>query len=120
MTKKEAKEKIEILKEALDWCVENEEGFRQIDLLYLLAKSYKNTGHRVEQIEGIREIKKLNKVDDFISTCIYLDIKDALNITRGKAKTKLINLDFTEKEKNIILKLYSTSVLEYLDEIKSI
>lgn len=119
MTKEEAKEKIEILSSALNWYVNYTGSTKLPEAIICIVKSKeiikKDMEMQEQKYKAVKELKKLNLVDEFISTCNSFDIHEALEISKRKATYKLKNFDFSEKEKDIILKKYRGDVFCYLE-----
>ena len=129
MNKQEAKDKIEALYHALYYFTEmhwndystNIEKMLERLIIYISQenKELKNDIERTERnFKAYHRIKELNLIDEFIKdTCAWkYDISEALKISTRKATNKIKKFDFTEEEKDIILKKYCGSAYYFLEE----
>ena len=129
MNKQEAKDKIEALYHALYYFTEmywndystNIEKMLERLIIYISQenKELKNDIERTERnFKAYHRVKELNLIDEFIKdTCAWkYDISEALKISTRKATNKIKKFDFTEEEKDIILKKYSGSAYCFFEE----
>lgn len=103
MTKQEAKEKIEVLYKALNEYIDKSDNMRIIKLMIVLSKTSDKLEYYQECVEAVREIKKLNKQDEYIKGLCAFDIHEALGISEVKAEEKIKKYNFTYEEKEQIL-----------------
>lgn len=127
MNKQEAKDKIEALYKALCWFTElhwndyNANIEKVLESLIKVAKTNRNLKESIEQNErnfkAYHRVKELNLIDEFVKdTCVWkYDISEALKISTRKATNKIKKFDFTEEEKDIILKTYCGSAYYFLE-----
>ena len=128
MNKQEAKNKIEALYHALYYFTEmywndystNIEKMLERLIIYISQenKELKNDIERTERnFKAYHRVKELNLIDEFIKdTCAWkYDISEALKISTRKATNKIKKFDFTEEEKDIILKTYCGSAYYFLE-----
>ena len=128
MNKQEAKDKIEALYHALYYFTEmywndystNIEKMLERLIIYISQenKELKNDIERTERnFKAYHRVKELNLIDEFIKdTCAWkYDVSEALKISTRKATNKIKKFDFTEEEKDIILKTYCGSAYYFLE-----
>lgn len=128
MNKQEAKNKIEALYHALYYFTEmywndystNIEKMLERLIIYISQenKELKNDIERTERnFKAYHRVKELNLIDEFIKdTCAWkYDVSEALKISTRKATNKIKKFDFTEEEKDIILKTYCGSAYYFLE-----
>ena len=128
MNKQEAKDKIEALYKALYWFTEiswcssyNVTIEKMIESLIHIAKTNETLKNSIEinerNFRAYHRVKELNLIDEFVKdTCAWkYDVSEALNISTRKATNKIKKFDFTEEEKDIILKTYCGSAYYFLE-----
>lgn len=103
MTREEAKEKIEVLHKALNKYIDKADDMKIIELIIVLSKTSDQLKYYQECVEAVREIKKLNKQDEYLKGLCSFDIHEALGISEVKAEEKIKKYNFTYEEKEQIL-----------------
>lgn len=111
-SKKELKKQVRYLNEILLKSIEHspeivESAIKFTRLIWYIDEEFKS-------IESIQEIKKRKLVDIFIRKFDSLDIREALEIDIQEAENKLKSLNFTTKEKNIVLNKFRGDTKNFL------
>lgn len=114
MSRKELEYQVKDLNNILLGCIEHSPSL--VESIIKLSKMHGFIKHRLNSDMYLREIKKRKLIDKYIKTFDSFDIHEALNIGTKEAKRKLINFDFTTKEKNIILENFKGGAKSFIEK----
>lgn len=114
MDKKELKHQVKDLYNVLIECIEHSPNVTE--KIINITKVHSYIRHKVDSGIYLREIKRRKLTNDFIKAHRSFDIHEALNIDIKEARKKLKKLDFTIKEKNIILNSFCGGAESFLKE----